>query len=151
MGCKCLEIHIDLEVRSLANPLCYCPRSGKAKILPRYMGGGVCVRFLMSLLKELPTLALPLVTQLLLVAPQAKWVSFLPRLCEGVRSDAGGKGRAAWGRAARCTEQTDPSPAGTLRLAVNSGVNFRLPWSCPTQTTPNAGARRALSGWRRLD
>lgn len=35
MGCKCLESHIDLEARSLANPLRYCSGSRKVKILPR--------------------------------------------------------------------------------------------------------------------
>lgn len=60
LGCKCLEIHIDLELRSLANPLCYCSGSGKVQILPRccrlmdhkgtgtkvlVWGGGVCFDF----------------------------------------------------------------------------------------------------------
>lgn len=60
---------------------------------------------------------------------------FLLCLCKGVCSDSGGKGRAARGRAVRCTEQTDRYPMGTLQLAVNGRVNFHLPWSCCTQNS----------------
>lgn len=123
MGCKCLESHLDLEVRSLANPLRCCSGSGKVKILPRchrlmghretgtevlvwgcfwsvYGEEGVCGCFLMSLPKELPPLGLPLAAQLLLCGGSSSEPGelFLPWLCEGVRSDAGGKRQSCSGK-----------------------------------------------------
>jgi len=114
MGCECLEIHVDLEVRLLANLFHCCSVSGKVKVLPGshlthgsreaetemlvwgrfwlvYGRRGLCV------LSNVPAeggsyLRLAFGCAAIAGGPSSELGElFLPWLCERVRSDAGEK------------------------------------------------------------